>query len=252
MRPEAVAVIVPAHNEAQLLPRCLDSVHAAGSALGGVPVLTVVVADTCWDATGALAAEHGAHVVAVTCRNVGRARAAGVDHALSALSPVLPEEVWLATTDADSVVPRVWLREQLRWARVGYDAVLGTIRLDTGPQPAPHEAVHDRQYFSTLPARPAPWIHPHVHGANLGMTAAAYERAGGFPPIATGEDRHLADRLQATGHRIARTDACPVTTASRLRGRARGGLADLLSTLCHPGQPHRPPSDARERAQPAD
>lgn len=61
------------------------------------------------------------------------------------------------------------------------------------------------------------------------MSAAVYLRVGGFAALPTGEDRDLAVRLSAAGHRIARTDQHPVQTAARLRGRAPGGLADLLA-----------------------
>ncbi|MEV8038339.1 hypothetical protein [Streptomyces sp. NPDC086182] len=72
------------------------------------------------------------------------------------------------------------------------------------------------------------------------MSAAAYLRVGGFAPLPTGEDRDLAARLFAAGYRIARTDQHAVHTAARLRGRAPGGLADLLASL-HPA-PHGPDS----------
>jgi hypothetical protein len=36
-----------------------------------------------------------------------------------------------------------------------------------------------------------------VHGANLGLTAAAYLDAGGRPALPTGEDQALVDTLRA-------------------------------------------------------
>ncbi|MBO1330286.1 hypothetical protein [Streptomyces sp. VRA16 Mangrove soil] len=144
-------------------------------------------------------------------------------------------------TGADSTVPVRWLARQTAWARRGHDAVLGTIRLalagHTGQRAA--RSRHDAVYYRTRPPLgvTTPWEHPHVHGANMGVAAAAYLRVGGFAPLATGEDRDLVARLSATGHRIARTDDHPVRTAHRLRGRAPGGLADLLASLERPTRP---------------
>jgi hypothetical protein len=40
-----------------------------------------------------------------------------------------PDRIWLATTDADSRVPGSWLQDQLAFARRGFDAVAGTVRV---------------------------------------------------------------------------------------------------------------------------
>ncbi|WP_241845597.1 glycosyltransferase [Streptomyces silvensis] len=234
--PGALAVVVPAHNEEARVTACLRSLRKAAARAAPLPVTVVVVADACTDATAALAARAGAHVVETRGRNVGAARAAGVEHALA--GPAAGPDVWLAMTDADTTVPEAWLTHQVAWAREGYDAVLGTIRLDPGTAGPPLVARHDADYFLSrrLAGTLRTWEHPHVHGANLGVSAEAYLRVGGFAPLPTGEDHDLAARLAATGHRIARTDEHPVHTAARLRGRAPGGLADLLATL-HPESP---------------
>ena len=41
--------------------------------------------------------------------------------------------------------------------------------------------------------------HPHVHGANLGFSLAAYHQVGGFPHHACGEDVELVRRLRLAG-----------------------------------------------------
>ncbi|NJQ17565.1 glycosyltransferase family 2 protein, partial [Streptomyces bohaiensis] len=57
MTVEAVAVVVPAHDEAELLPGALAAVARAADhrALAGTATLTVVVADACTDRTAAVA-----------------------------------------------------------------------------------------------------------------------------------------------------------------------------------------------------
>src|SRR5690606_39684918 len=46
--------------------------------------------------------------------------------------------------------------------------------------------------------------HPHVHGANLGVSAAAYRAVGGFPPLAAHEDQALVAALARDGFVLAR------------------------------------------------
>lgn len=249
MNISAVAVVVPAHNEADRVVDCVRSISAAADQVAPLPVRTLVVADACTDATAALATQEGAHVIRINRRNVGAARAAGVQHALALLGPQ-EAEIWLAMTDADSTVPGHWLVRQTAWARRGHDAVLGTIRLTSGtPAGSGHaRSTHDTAYYRTRPTSQGDttWKHPHVHGANMGVSATAYRSVGGFAPLTTGEDRDLVTRLTAAEHRVARTDDHPVHTADRLHGRAPAGLADLLLSLQPPAEPQVPtsPSEA--------
>lgn len=111
-----MGVVVPAHDEEDLLPLCLASVREAAQALRGTQVHLVVVADACRDLTAQVARRGGASVVTVEARNVGAARAAGVREVLRRTRHLDPADVWLATTDADSVVPAGWLRQQARYA----------------------------------------------------------------------------------------------------------------------------------------
>ncbi|MFF5771014.1 glycosyltransferase [Streptomyces californicus] len=231
--PVAVAVVIPARDEEALLPAALASVRAAAEhpGVGATPVLTVVVADTCTDATAAVARAAGARVVPVGFRNVGRSRAAGVLTALSSLGDV-PGPVWIASTDADSTVRPDWLAHQLARAAEGWDAVVGTVTADRWPPGKPHLAArYHRLYETTRPPSGRPWHHPHVHGANLGVGSRAYTAAGGFPPAALDEDRGLVDALERTGARILRTADCPVTTSTRTTPRAQGGFGDHLANL---------------------
>ncbi|QIQ06254.1 glycosyltransferase [Streptomyces liangshanensis] len=231
--PSALAVVVPAHDEAGHLPATLRSVRTAAlhPGVAGVTVLTVVAADACTDGTAAAARRAGALVVELARRNVGAARAAGVSAALDRLR-AHGDGVWIVTTDADTLVPPHWLAHHMRHARDGWDCLAGTVRL------APHAALspataarHDARYFDGRPAVPALWSHPHVHGANLGIAAAAYRRAGGFPPLAYSEDRALVAALERDGRRILRTDLCPVLTSPRSDARAPHGFGAHLRAL---------------------
>jgi glycosyltransferase involved in cell wall biosynthesis len=222
---KAAGVVIPAHNEQDLLPSCLTAVRQAAGQLA-VPVHLVVVADACTDRTAALARAQGADVVEVSARCVGAARQAGIRQVLDATRHLDPAEVWIATTDADTRVPRWWLRRQVRFASQGWKGVLGTVTVDdwTGRPPRVQQLFAQRYRAWEV-------HHPHVHGANLGFAADAYLTAGGFRPLPTAEDHALVDELLAAGIPLLRTTRIPVVTSARSRARAPRGFAWLLTTL---------------------
>lgn len=84
---DAVAVVVPAWEEAATLPGCLDAVRRALAQLpAGITRTVVVVADRCTDAAAALARGHGAHVTTNTrLTTIGAVRDLGCRTALRAL-----------------------------------------------------------------------------------------------------------------------------------------------------------------------
>ena len=221
-----VGVVVPAHDEEERLPSCLASLRRAAQAVPGTPVRLVVVADACHDRTAQVARDGGAAVVTIGAQSVGAARAAGVQEVLRRARHLEPADVWLATTDADTLVPACWLREQVRHADHGWDVVAGTIRVAdwSGHPPAVRSLFRERYNVGTGP-------HPHVHGANLGFRAAAYLRAGGFPDLATAEDHALVAALTANGSRVRRTRALPVVTSARREARVPYGFSDYLAEL---------------------
>ena len=135
----AVGVVIPAHDEEDLLPSCLAAVRLAAAPLAGIGVHVVVVADACTDQTARLARAGGAAVLDIQARSVGAARAAGVAEVLRRTGPLDPASVWLATTDADTLVPPCWLTRQLRYAEGGWDAVVGTVTV-TDWRPVPGRA----------------------------------------------------------------------------------------------------------------
>ena len=197
----------------------------------------MVVLDDCRDATGLRAAASlagpgislAATIVSVSVRNVGLARALGAAQAFFTIGAIDPETVWLATTDADSVVPDDWLAHHLELRRGGADGCAGTIVVDSWhDHPASTQHAFEAQY---RPGGQLGFGHPHVHGTNLGVSMAAYLDAGGFSPLATGEDHALWRALLGAGRRVVATPAAPVTTSGRRRGRSPAGFAGTLVRL---------------------
>ena len=171
--------------------------------------------------------------------NVGAARAAGVEALLTSQDP---STLWLATTDADSTVPQHWLTGQLEHAAQGFDAVVGTISMDSTDQHYPDRVLAQARAEYTRAAAvagqsgagssdPKSNTHRHVHGANLGMHADAYLAAGGFPPVVEHEDVVLVAALTRTGCRLAWVDDIAVTTSTRRDGRTPAGFAGYLRDL---------------------
>jgi glycosyltransferase involved in cell wall biosynthesis len=225
----ALGVVVPAHTEQDRLPSCLASLRRAARAVPGTPVHLIVVADASRDRTDQVARRGGAVVITTAARSVGAARAAGVREVLRRTAHLDPADVWLATTDADTLVPACWLHQQVRYASQGWDAVVGTIQVADWSGYPPRTRSLFRERYEGIEGAAAK--HSHVHGANLGFRASAYLSAGGFPALPTAEDHALVAALTAGGSRVLRTRALPVVTSARRESRAPDGFSDYLVGL---------------------
>ncbi len=219
-----VGVVIPAHDEQDLLPACLD---ALAEAARGVDASLAVVLDNCTDGSASLCEQRGIVPVTVAVRSAGRARAEGFTRLLEVLGT---EDVWLASTDADSRVAADWLHQQLALAEAGADAVFGVVDVEDWDEHPP--AVADRfraLYAGTSRSDPGP--HPHRHGACFGLRATTYLEVGGLPPLAVGEDQALSDLLVRAGASVVASTAVRVVTSSRARSRVDGGFASFLRAL---------------------
>ncbi|MGK2897801.1 MAG: glycosyltransferase [Burkholderiaceae bacterium] len=213
-----LGVVVPAHDEEEFIGACVESVRLAAQCprLRGEKVLLVIAVDSCRDATERISRDAGADVVVVAARNVGVARARGARHALDAGAR------WLAFTDADSTVAPDWLSTQLDQRS---DAVCGTIEVrDWGDYGERMRQQHIDTYTDADG-------HRHIHGANLGVAALAYQSVGGFRPLASSEDVALVEALRDSGASIAWSAAPRVVTSARRRYRASGGFGETLARV---------------------
>ena len=217
---DALVVVVPVHDEAELLDSCLSSL-AAAIARAPVPCEVRVVLDACTDDSAEIAARHPFSVVRTDARAVGAARAQGIASGLRPLGDLPAERVWIANTDADSTVPANWITSQLELAASGADLVVGTVRPDFDDlSPA-----HQRLWLDThIPGSP----NGHTHGANLGVRASTYAAVGGFSALTEHEDVRLVDACRRWGATVVATDAAEVITSGRFIGRTPGGYAGYL------------------------
>jgi glycosyltransferase involved in cell wall biosynthesis len=214
-----IGILIPAHNEEDLIEECIRAALRAGchERLEGETVLVLVVLDSCTDRSSAIVERYPVHSLTIEARNVGQARAAGARF-------LLERGVrWISCSDADSRVAKDWLVAQLA---LEADAVCGTVTVDQW-NVAFDEAAQIR-YHQGYQARDG---HRHIHGANLGISAEAYERAGGFEPLACDEDVQLVRQLERCGANIAWSHRPQVLTSARLDSRARGGFGDFLRDM---------------------
>ena len=213
-----IGVVIPAHNEEQHISACLASILVAARhpQLQGREVSILVVLDDCSDATGTRVRAMDVPTLDASFRNVGKARATGAEVLLEA------GVQWLAFTDADTVVPADWIARQLDCMA---DAVCGTVEVDDWDERG--EGVRSRyleryQFIEN---------HRHIHGANLGLSAAAYKSAGGFQHLAAHEDVHLVADLERIRARIVWTASNPVVTSARKDYKCTGGFGEYLTSL---------------------
>lgn len=214
-----IGILIPVHNEEALLGECLEAAMIAARHPGllGESVQILVVLDSCSDASGAIAQTFAVQHLEVQARNVGHVRGVGARHLLNQGAR------WISCTDADSRVAPDWLVAQLA---LNADAVCGTVTVDTWS-----EGFDSAAQIRYLQGYQACDGHRHIHGANLGISAGAYIRAGGFEPLACHEDVQLVRDLERCGALIAWSHSPQVVTSARLEARAQGGFGDYLKSL---------------------
>jgi hypothetical protein len=236
----AIGIVVPARDEQALLGHCPRSIDLA-SRVADCDVHVVVVLDDCLDATAEVASVAartlgvGIELLTISARTVGTARRLGTVRLLE--RHAADDDMVVATTDADSVVPADWLVRQRAHVAAGASLVVGTVRVDEW-----HDRPHLRRPWQTAydTAAAASGRHRHVHGANLAFLAAAYGRTAGFADVAHDEDVGLVRAFEAAGEPVVWAADLPVVTSSRSSGRAPHGFAAALDRLAATAEPATP------------
>jgi glycosyltransferase involved in cell wall biosynthesis len=227
-RTTAVGVVIPIHNEEELLGRALSALDVA---LGAVPATidhrVALVLDSCSDTSQDIArrwaAENSALLVYCEETNVGAARRAGCAALLEWWRLRPRHQVWLATTDADSRVPRQWLSAQVAAREAGADLWTGRVAVKDWS----HGQAGTAERWTALYARE---IAP-IHGTSMGISAQLYVDIGGFAPLATGEDRDIYSRAISSGAVPHHDSTVDVVTSSRSTARAPLGFAHALANI---------------------
>lgn len=236
LRTLAVGVVLPVHNEEELVQQALFSVDDAFGALNGreLDLRIVVVLDSCSDGSITMVEEWGREryrktnpvlvtIVACDAINVGFARGLGCQTLLEEVNDIAPCNIWIATTDADSRVPDDWLQKQVLQHESGVDLWSGRVMVsDWSPRASETATRWQREYEVES--------HP-IHGTNLGFNAQTYLAAGGFNPSRVSEDRELCAAIEASGAVIHYDSSVRVVTSARRDARAPMGFAHAISLV---------------------
>ncbi len=201
-----VSVVIPAFNEAKLLPATLAAVRTAAEAFAarGWTWECVVCDNNSTDATAALARAAGATVVFEPVNQIGRARDAGARAATGD---------WLVFIDADST-PSAPLFAAIAEQIAGGRALGGgsTVELEPGTPRYARFVCGGWNLWSRL----AGW----AAGSCVWVEASAFREVGGFgTEYYAGEEVFLSRRLKAVarrrGRRFVILAAHPLRTSSR-------------------------------------
>ena len=182
-----VSVVVPAHNEAEYLARCLDALHAQDYPRAACEIIVVDNAST--DATADIAGHYAVTLVHEPVLGVARARNAGLRAAKGEI---------IAFVDADCIPCREWLAALVEGnAAPEVGCFVGEIT-GTPTDRWVARCVQARQFISQRALLSAPL--PVAATGSIAFRRAVFESIGGFDEsFRYGEDADFTWRLQKWG-----------------------------------------------------
>lgn len=178
-----ISVVIPAWNEEQLLPACLESVRMAFAARPDVGLEVIVVDNNSTDGTAAIAEAAGARVVFEEQNQIARARNAGAAVATGE---------WLLFLDADSALSTGLARGILTAIKAGDMVACGSTMHMRGLPWWAHGLMRTWNGVSRL----FKW----AAGSLLVCRRDAFRSVGGFShELYAAEEIDLSRRLKAWG-----------------------------------------------------
>ena len=195
--PVMLSFIIPAHNEQDLLPRTLESIHDSAEAVGQ-PYEIIVANDASTDATADVATQLGARIVHVDHRQISKTRNSGAAEAKGDIYIFLDADTTISPTVLQGVINRL-----------GNGAVGGGASIDfDGQVPLYGRVLHAP--FQFLFQR----ICRYAYGCFIFCTREAFESAGGFDEeLFASEEIAMSKALRREGKFVLLKD--PVTTSGR-------------------------------------
>ena len=245
-------VAVPARDEQERLPSLIKALGTQTWLSGGKRVLDVVIvlnntSDRSRRAieVAALDAPLRLHCVEVhlpdPLAHVGTARRMSLELARSLCT--VPANSVLLTTDADAVPSPIWIEANLAAVHHGADlvggriignwreeALLGRAFVSRVARYLIYTELCDRLASIIDPIAHDPWPRHRNHtGASLAVRTAVYDHVGGLPALPYREDLAFVARVRDAGFKLRHDPAVTVGVSARTKGRAPGGMADMLA-----------------------
>jgi len=196
-------VIVPAYNEEKYIGKTLGSIKSLEK--DNIEIEIIVVDASSTDKTVEIAKSYGAKVVPEPHKGIGFARQQGLLHAKGEV----------AYTDADTVVPRNWLKRHIKvLEQPGVVFTYGTFRVTDGKFPYFH-------YINYIQPRIL-WMMHYLFGKEIaaGQNLAFWKdkalAIGGFDDkLKVMEDIDLAVRMKKTGKTVFIPDLIVLSSGRR-------------------------------------
>jgi glycosyltransferase involved in cell wall biosynthesis len=213
-----ISIVVPAHNEAQVLAGTLDALRRAAASLEE-PCEIVVADDASTDATAEIARDAGARVVSVQARQIAAARNAGARAARGDT---------LVFVDADTVVSSATLAAALQALRAGAAGGGALVRFD-GPLPL-YARLGATLTLGIL--RLFRW----AAGCFVFCTRRTFEAVGGFDErLYAAEEIAFSLAVRRVGRMVL---VCPavVTSARKFRTHSARELTRMTMAALHLGR----------------
>lgn len=203
-----ISVVVPAHNEEALLSLCLESLKSQDFH-GAFEV--IVVNNHSTDKTSEIAKKYPVKVIYESKKGIAFARQKGFQ--------IAKGEV-VASTDADTIVPKNWLARIFEIFKNNPEAVALTGNIDFYGRTKRRLAIFN--IISPL-ARLNTWIisgRQHLWGANFAIKRDVFHKIGGFDTrLAVGEDHDLGSHAKEFGKIIYQRDLTVNTSARRFENK---------------------------------
>lgn len=210
-----LSFVVPAHNEEELLPLTLASIHEAAA---GRAYEIIVVDDASTDRTAELARQAGARVVSVQHRQIAATRNAGAAQA---------QGEWLFFIDADTRIPTAYVDEAVELLQRGAGG--GGARFDFDGQLPLYARLLTPLFDAII------MLFQLTGGCCLFCRRDLFATLGGFNlELYAGEELDLAYRLKRKApFRIVRSRV--LTSGRKLRNYTLGELLRVLWGLARKG-----------------
>lgn len=189
MQEPSVAFIIPAHNEAEMLPSTLDSITRYAAGIG--PYEVIVVDNLSTDGTGIIAAAKGARVVYSNANTIGKSRNLGAGISKASTFIFL---------DADITLTAEWSHNASRVVR----DVAGNPFLISGSdcRIADSTGWVAKTWFDSPNLKTSS---QYIGSAHLIMSRLLFEWLGGFDEsLKTGEDYDICSRARMLGAKLAK------------------------------------------------